>query len=75
MTIRTTLLVAILIAQAALTLVTVDIGHTVREIQQTRPDPNLDKLTADIQRLTHPDTIQRRTVDWILRQGEFKGVK
>lgn len=26
-----------------------------------------------VEKLTHPETIQRRTIDYILRQGEFHG--
>jgi hypothetical protein len=36
------------------------------------------EVRREIQRvegLTHPQTVQRRTIDYILRQGEFEGIK
>lgn len=32
----------------------------------------INDLKQDLQRLTHPQTIQTRTMDWIYERGEFK---
>lgn len=67
------LLVAVLISQFALGLMLADIEQAVR----SQPDTvaMIAQLKADIQHLTHPQTIQKRTLEYILRQGEFEGVQ
>ena len=68
------LLVAIIVSQFAIVLMLADIGAAIRQQEPAI----MDKLAAyhvDLKHLTHPQTVARRTVDWILRQGEFAGVK
>ena len=43
-------------------------GREIANLQGVQRDQ-----AATIQYLTHPATIQRRTIDFILRQGEFDG--
>lgn len=66
------LLVSLLIGQFCTVLVIMEIGDDIRVIKN-RPVPDNTVLRDEIHRLTHPGTIQQRTIDWILRQGEFKG--
>lgn len=67
-----TLLVAILIAQGAVVLILTDIGQAIKQHDYK---PILAQYKADLMHLTHPETITRRTIDWILKQGEFGGAK
>jgi hypothetical protein len=71
------LLLSILIAQFLTLLILVDIGYDIRAIRQQPvvTVENLAELRADLVHLTHPATLQRRTLDYILRQNEFQEVK
>lgn len=52
------------------------IASDVREMRRASAlalNQACEELRAAIQHVAHPATIQRRTIDYILRQGEFSG--
>lgn len=64
------ILLITLIAVCAYSLHKIPAPANIQDNVKTHQEIN--DLKQDIQRLTHPQTIQTRTMDWIHERGEFE---
>lgn len=71
------LVIGLLLFSGWLIYSNVEAGREQAELSQLRQDVDalslqVNGLRQDLQKYTHPASIQQRTIEYILRQGEFR---